>query len=153
MSWCAEISSHVFLGRLMVKVIQNLTIPTLPFEYQNESQFYLHIPFPPDKKFSPSWFSLTGKDPNMIWFRPFLFLMTCVSCWFLPPPTQCVCCFYIWLFRFYWLFLCFTRPSIMSCRRVLKFCFVTPQSKKFFTFCIFRIYVFGCIGFCFSRVN
>jgi hypothetical protein len=50
----------------MVKEIQNLTIPTLPSEYQNESQFYLHIPFLPEKKFSPIWFSLTGKDPNVI---------------------------------------------------------------------------------------
>jgi len=38
----------------MVKEIQNLAIPTLPFEGQNESQFYLHIPFLPDKKFSPN---------------------------------------------------------------------------------------------------
>jgi hypothetical protein len=108
---------------------------------------------PPCKKFSPIWFCLTGNEPNVISARSFLSPLLCVLCWLLPPPSEGVRYFYIWLFCFYWLSLYLTRSSIIICRPVLKIPIVSLQSKKFFTFCIFRIYVFRCVGFCSSRVN
>jgi hypothetical protein len=74
---------------------------------------------------SPVWFPLIGKELKCvilgIFFSPLK--LRIFACWFLLPPTDGVCCFYIWLFSFCWICLTFIRSGISIGRHILHLIF------------------------------